>query len=228
MGLPNHSASSSSNLSEEALSALEKDVMKRTRQANMVLMKQKRLSSTPEQLVMVGFFGFHFLLPFVFFSLSEFSVVIVHMCYICLFSGATSALFSLIAWNSSNILSYTDIPHFKCSWRLQLFGSTKRENMIYEFSKSRSNDTAHQLMQPYFENYNVFMCYVLWRSTEGQGDHWKWTLLEQIGLLRVLFMNKNCSKGCNKSWNSSQVESLVLSYFQWNVYRYSCLEIRLK
>lgn len=97
MGLPNHSASSSSNLSEEALSALEKDVMKRTRQANMVLMKQKRLSSTPEQLVMVGFFGFHFLLPFVFFSLSEFSVVIVHMCYICLFSGATSALFSLIA-----------------------------------------------------------------------------------------------------------------------------------
>uniref|UniRef100_A0A915AT50 Uncharacterized protein n=1 Tax=Parascaris univalens TaxID=6257 RepID=A0A915AT50_PARUN len=54
MSLPDHSALSSSNLSEEALSALEKDVMKRTRQANMVLMKQKRLSSTPEQLVMVA------------------------------------------------------------------------------------------------------------------------------------------------------------------------------
>lgn len=43
----------SSNLSEEALSALERDVVKRTRQANMVLLRQKRNNNMHEQLVMV-------------------------------------------------------------------------------------------------------------------------------------------------------------------------------
>ncbi|KHN83990.1 hypothetical protein Tcan_17256 [Toxocara canis] len=56
VNMPSHAVSttSNSNLSEEALSALEKDVMRRTRQANMLLMKQKRLNSASEQLIMVA------------------------------------------------------------------------------------------------------------------------------------------------------------------------------